>query len=562
MKKKFISACLLSLIMAQVHAQETYENTKLIDNDLNGTARYVGMGGAMEALGADLSVINTNPAGIGLFRRSSGSVSFGLVSQDGARDFKYGNKTNASFDQIGFVYSMRSGQKSFMNVAFSYHKSKNFDYILSAADTFKPVNSYDKDGKLVDVQYSSQNKLSYMKVNGNEDNLDKRSDGWMGKPVYTSQLDNLYYNTFMMTSRDGLYYNEASGYDFARANTGYIGEYDFNLSGNLNDRVYLGLTVGIHDVHYTGRSIYSESLLRDIDGVSKASAGDISVCDERRITGTGYNVSAGVIFRPVEYSPFRVGLSISSPTWYDLTTRNYTYLENNSRDAGGNRLQGDFPQYTTGESYDFKVFTPWKFGLSLGHTVGNYLALGASYEYADYSCVDTRVNDGYDVDSWGSVYEHSSSDDAMNRHTKETLKAVSTIKVGAEAKVMPNLAVRVGYNYVSPMFKKVGFKDGNIDSYGSNYSSATDYTNWEETNRFTVGLGYTVGKFSFDLAYQYAQTNGQFHPFADSYLDYTYPGKDDKGNDVTLTGSLDNYADAVKVSNKRNQLLFTMTYRF
>ena len=119
--------------MAHAHAQETYENTKLIDNDLNGTARYVGMGGAMEALGADISVINSNPAGIGLFRRSSGSVSFGLVSQDGASSFKYGNKTNASFDQAGFVYSLRDGRRTFINFGFNYHKSKNFDYILNAA---------------------------------------------------------------------------------------------------------------------------------------------------------------------------------------------------------------------------------------------------------------------------------------------------------------------------------------------------------------------------------------------------------------------------------------------
>ena len=60
MKKIFFSACLLSLFMAHAHAQETYENTKLIDNDLNGTARYVGMGGAMEALGADISVIRNH----------------------------------------------------------------------------------------------------------------------------------------------------------------------------------------------------------------------------------------------------------------------------------------------------------------------------------------------------------------------------------------------------------------------------------------------------------------------------------------------------------------------
>lgn len=543
MKKIFFSACLLSLFMAHAHAQETYENTKLIDNDLNGTARYVGMGGAMEALGADISVINSNPAGIGLFRRSSGSVSFGLVSQDGASSFKYGNKTNASFDQAGFVYSLRDGRRTFINFGFNYHKSKNFDYILNAASG---------------LNGASQHKLSYMKALANENNLDKTSSGWRGKFAYTSQLDNLYYNTLMMTSSDGFFYNDASRYEFGRAETGYIGEYDFNTSVNVNDRVYLGITIGIHDVHYTGHSLYNEALVN----LNNQTVGDITVNDERRITGTGYNASFGIIFRPVDASPFRIGLSVTTPTWYDLKTSNYTYLINNTKADGGGKLQGDYPNYTTGESYEFKLFTPWKFGVSLGHTVGNYLALGASYEYADYSRLDTRVNDGYDVDYWGDVYEHSSSDEPMNRHTRETLKAVSTLKIGAEAKVMPNLAVRAGYNYVSPMFKKEGYKDGNIDSYGSNYSSATDYTNWEATNRYTVGVGYTLGKMSFDLAYQYAQTNGKFHPFADSYLDYTYHGQDSNGNDVTMTESLDNYANAVKVSNKRNQLLLTLTYRF
>ena len=543
MKKIFFSACLLSLFMAHAHAQETYENTKLIDNDLNGTARYVGMGGAMEALGADISVINSNPAGIGLFRRSSGSVSFGLVSQDGASSFKYGNKTNASFDQAGFVYSMRDGRRTFINFGFNYHKSKNFDYILNAASG---------------LNGASQHKLSYMKALANENNLDKTSSGWRGKFAYTSQLDNLYYNTLMMTSSDGFFYNDASRYEFGRAETGYICEYDFKTSVNVNDRVYLGITIGIHDVHYTGHSLYNEALVN----LNNQTVGDITVNDERRITGTGYNASFGIIFRPVDASPFRIGLSVTTPTWYDLKTSNYTYLINNTKADGGGKLQGDYPNYTTGESYEFKLFTPWKFGVSLGYTVGNYLALGASYEYADYSRLDTRVNDGYDVDYWGDVYEHSSSDEPMNRHTRETLKAVSTFKIGAEAKVMPNLAVRAGYNYVSPMFKKEGYKDGNIDSYGSNYSSATDYTNWEATNRYTVGVGYTLGKMSFDLAYQYAQTNGKFHPFADSYLDYTYPGQDSNGNDVTMTESLDNYANAVKVSNKRNQLLLTLTYRF
>ena len=105
MKKIFVFAALAVAVM-QISAQsavnlDTYIGAQLATEDLNGTARYVGMGGAMEALGADISTIGTNPAGIGLFRHSQVSGSFGLVSQSDGKSFADGSKTNASFDQMG-----------------------------------------------------------------------------------------------------------------------------------------------------------------------------------------------------------------------------------------------------------------------------------------------------------------------------------------------------------------------------------------------------------------------------------------------------------------------------
>jgi hypothetical protein len=152
----------MGLTVAPLTAQETYQSEKLIANDLNGTARYVGMGGAMEALGADISTINTNPAGIGLFRKSQIAVSGGFVAQSNAKtSFSYdnvpfnfkGDKTNASFDQAGFVWAKRTGRNSFLNFAFNYHKSKNFDQILSTAGA---------------LSHASQNKLSSNKYYGNK----------------------------------------------------------------------------------------------------------------------------------------------------------------------------------------------------------------------------------------------------------------------------------------------------------------------------------------------------------------------------------------------------------
>lgn len=546
--KKILSIMTAAMLGTAVSAQETYDNAQLATKDLNGTARYVGMGGAMEALGADLSTIGTNPAGIGMFRRGMVAGSFGFNTLSDAKSFGNANKTNMSFDQAGFVYSMRSGRHSMLNFGFNYTKSKNFDQILTAA------------GRL---NNASQNKLSAMKNANGVYTLQDKNNGLVSNSGAYSQADYLYSNVLfnhydannpndpnnvMLSEGDkgvivnqttGLpvYYN-ATGYDFGRSTTGYIGQYDFNVSGNSNDRFYWGFTVGIYDVHYNGSSLYSESL---VDG--NTAIGDVAMNDERKITGTGFDVKAGLIFRPAEESPFRIGLYVHTPTWYDLTTRNYTVLNNNTNEAYGSTERGK-----SSESYDFKFYTPWRFGVSLGHTVGNYLALGATYEYADYTTNDIRVNDGGEVDYWGNYYETSSRDEAMKQNIKNSLKGVHTVKVGMEFKPEKNFAVRLGYNYQSAMYNKNGFKDGSLESYGTYYASTTDYTNWKDTHRFTAGVGYNYGKFSFDLAYQYSQTNGDFYPFM-SYVDDSEP-------------KFDNVCDAVKVSNKRNQLLFTVGYKF
>ena len=88
MNIKAITAVMLASAAAvQMQAQsevpavgDSYDAAALSTEDLNGTARYVGMGGAMDALGADISTIGTNPAGIGLFRKGQVSTSFGFVN--------------------------------------------------------------------------------------------------------------------------------------------------------------------------------------------------------------------------------------------------------------------------------------------------------------------------------------------------------------------------------------------------------------------------------------------------------------------------------------------------
>lgn len=552
--KKIFSLMAAAMLTTAATAQETYDNAPLAQKDLNGTARYVGMGGAMEALGADISTMGTNPAGIGMFRRSVINGSFGFSSQSDAEDFNGADKTKMSFDQAGFVYSMRSGRSSFVNFGFTYNKSRNFNQILTAA------------GRL---NGASQNKLSGMKnYNGVYKLLSK--NGTLSSPdAACSQLDYLYSNVILgdgnsiLVDKDGnmigdntdgflirkdgtspTFYN-ATDYSFGRESSGYIGEYNFNISGNSNDRFYWGLTFGLYDVHYDATTRYTENL---VDGSN--SIGSVTLNDRRKITGSGFDVKAGIIFRPVEESPFRVGLYVHTPTWYDLTSKNYTRLDNNLKKNQDDPSQsyGAYDYGDINEAYDFKFYTPWRFGASIGHTVGNYLALGATYEYADYSTSDIRINDGGTIDYWGNYYDESHSDEAMKQNIKQSLKGVHTLKLGMEFKPERNWAVRLGYNYVSPMYNKEGYKDGTINSYGTYYSSTTDYTNWKATNRITAGVGYSCRNWTIDLAYQYSQTDGDFYPFM-SYID-------------NERHEYNNVCDAVKVSNKRNQLLLTLGYKF
>ena len=244
MKTKYILAALV-LGAVPAAAQETYQDAKLMETDLNGTARYIGMGGAMEALGADISTISSNPAGIGLFRKNVVNLTGGMVMQsdakthfsaNGINDFHFNGHSNLpSFDQGGFVWSSRTGMDSYLNFGFNYHKSRNFDQILSAANT---------------LSNASQNKLTAIK----DRNLPANADwAWNGVDHNYSQL--------MGKSSDGyLDYLNGSAYAFGQYAHGYIGEYDFNISGNIHDRIFLGLTFGVHDVHFNSQSYYTENL--------------------------------------------------------------------------------------------------------------------------------------------------------------------------------------------------------------------------------------------------------------------------------------------------------------
>lgn len=215
-------------------AQETYENAQLATEDLNGTARYIGMGGAMEALGADISTMSTNPAGIGLFRKSWAGVSGGVTFQKGTGEYNPSvvnsvgsfkdNVTNADLNQLGFVYSTQCGQQSWFNLGLNYHKSRNFNMISNALNTLDGLSSvnYMTAARLAAYEeYSMADVVNWAVIN---ENLSTEVTPAGEKPYwdYGSRGADAYFGT--------------------NKNEGYISEFDVNFSGNFNNRVFLGLS--------------------------------------------------------------------------------------------------------------------------------------------------------------------------------------------------------------------------------------------------------------------------------------------------------------------------------
>ena len=511
-KKGMLAACALIAGMT-VNGQNAYDAERLLGNDLNGTARFVGMGGAMGALGGDISVMGTNPAGIGIFRSNDVSVSLGF-NNTGTKSMFNGtsmneDRTRASLDQMGFVYTYKVGNTTslrYVNFGFNYHKNKNFNRLFSAGGQ---LDGFSQSWQLAqELDYSGVNSAESFDQILKSDNPYRHY--WNRYPV----LSVLGATTGVVDYYDGVLGWDGYSNNFYSQETGGISQYDFNVSFNIEDRFYIGATLGVYDVKYDRYSSYTEELNDDFGEEN----GGYTLENYYKLKGTGADFKLGVIVRPIEDSPFRLGLAIHTPTWYELT-ESYNATLSSDILAYDSPYSQTLSDYLYSElTYLYRMVTPWKFNVSVGTTLGGLVALGAEYEYADYGSSKLLDMDDYELGEQASV--------------EAFLKGVHTFRVGMEARLAPQFSVRAGYNYTSAAFTD--------DAYSalSTYRTSTDFNNTKDKNAFTFGLGYRGDVVYADLAYKCDMYKSDFYAF----------------DDIDLP--------ATKVDYERHQLLFTLGARF
>ena len=547
------------LVSSAAVAQNQYDALNLLNNDLNGTARFVGMGGAMSALGADISTIGTNPAGIALFRKNDVSVSFGFnnnkVSSEHGGMKVNDSRTRWSFDQAGFVWSTKIGSRTdlrFLNVGFNYTKRANFNRQFSskmnlngesltnqmanmamnsgAFGNVSDVNALlDSDNPYTSNQYYGVPYLAAMGLRSGFNN-DGVSAGLLDYD--TDAKDN--------TKISDIYgWNGEQGEYYGREEGG-INQFDFNVAFNVQDRYYFGLTLGVYDLNYNRYTSYGETMYRDTKDGSTGTVyhdtGDLKLNNWYRADGTGIDLKFGAIVRPFEYSPFRIGFSVHTPIWYSMTDKYSATIESNLniQNVNGGYTSGSsvenlseylHPQYV----FDYAFTTPWRINVSAGTVLGGMVALDAEYEFEKYSTSRLKERTEYDYD-----YVYGGNDLSGTSAIKETLKPVHKFRAGIETNV-DGFCVRAGYNFQSAPIENDSFK--NIAATDETRTNP-EYINPKNRQSVSFGLGYHGKTLYADVAYKYDMYKSDFYAF----------------DSETLVPA--------KLNNERHQVLFTVGVRF
>ena len=74
MRNFILTVGLVFFVGIVLKAQNAEDALRYSSTFLTGTARYTGLGGAYGAVGADFTSLSSNPAGIGLYKKSDFSI--------------------------------------------------------------------------------------------------------------------------------------------------------------------------------------------------------------------------------------------------------------------------------------------------------------------------------------------------------------------------------------------------------------------------------------------------------------------------------------------------------
>ena len=394
--KKILTIAFVLLIPVAMFAQGVDDANLFSQTYYQGTAKALGMGNAMGAVGGDMTAVCINPAGMGIYRSSEITASLNLLDNYSNStyygDKKDGNIFRFSIPNLGFVFAKeRSNYKALRYTQFGFGLTRTNDFNMRTnALGINPSSS------MVDNYLARMNGYS----------VDELQDVFPYDiyPAWKTYLIDLY------EDQEGPYYGspvpqgniwQGQECDFK----GRSESWTFAGSANFFDKLFIGISVDLAHTKRFGTKVFKESR---VEG-TETDFNQWSFTEDLSSTGWGGNAKVGFIYHATPW--FRFGAAFHSPTLYAFSEKWQTTTETEINWVPDKSLSPE-------SNYEYTFISPLKCLGSLAFVVGQQGMISLDVEYLNYGAARFRASD----------FDYSPTNESI----KESLGHTANFRLGTE----------------------------------------------------------------------------------------------------------------------------------
>ena len=434
-----------------------------------GSARSQAMGGAFTALGADLSNAYTNPAGLGFYNRSEFSGTFDFTGSNTTANYigqsSGTNRSPLDIGQLGVVFS-RNGTGSRL-------KKSNFGISYTTLSHFSNTYSYSGSNDLHSISDSFAELANGSGLTPEQIAADYDEYGNAPNSYAMAVMGGLlYYDEGRYTVNEDALPVQQSGKVTEAGNTGQL---NLSYGVNFDDKTYVGIGLGIQTLRFERSTRYDETFPANANYLRSQ-----YYDNELSITGTGVNLSLGVIQRLNDY--FNVGASITTPTFTGVSDSFVQY-------GGVSAITSDAVMYDTEartalDEFRYRIVSPLRASAGVSAFLpGKIGVVSVEAEYVGFSRMSIKAKDSA---TWA---------DDQNGMIQDEYKDVVNVKAGVELR------------------KGIGRLRGGLNLINDPLRYASDFNVKKNTVVGSAGIGLRTSNFFVDLSYSRFVTTGAYNPY-------------------------------------------------
>lgn len=396
-----------------------------------GSARAMGLAGAVAALGPEPANLTINPGALGMTLKGGIWVTPTLYLPNTKTSYlnksTLAARTHLSLSNLALLFYIPGGKKiPSWAIGFGYNQDISLSS-LTRAKAFNTLNSIsqawaEEAEGVPDTLLTGPPALAYYN--------------------YYALYNGSGYDTFGVIDPisinpwryQGVFSQAGIEQEFEIRQRGRLNTWGISAAINYGDMIYAGASILIRSLRYENTLFFTE---RDIEnrynGQNNTNAADnFKYAEQYTSQGTGIGLGIGIVAQPVDM--MRVGLSFQTPSVI-LVSESYTSELDFASDE-----KPDLPQTTALEpsEFEYRFTTPYRVQVGIVFLVGRKGLITADYELVDYRQAQFRAT--------------SYSYGALNSLIDKSFTSGSNFRVGMEWRLADAYMIRGGYGYYTSIW--------------------------------------------------------------------------------------------------------------